>query len=90
LTAANQVRARPPTEVRQVQGRTVLLFGRMVRVGYRDAGTVYVVAESDPATAIEIIRNNVAGPHVELQDLGRVNANLLKALALEPGQFIRA
>jgi hypothetical protein len=52
-----------------------LLFGRMVRVRYRDAGTVYVVAESDPATAIEIIRKNVAGPNVELEDLGRVNAN---------------
>jgi hypothetical protein len=65
------------------------LFGRMVRVGNRGAATVYVVAESDPAKAIEIIRNNVAGPHVELEDLGRVNASLLKALSLQPGQFIR-
>jgi hypothetical protein len=66
-----------------------VLFGRLVRVGKREAGTVYVVAEADPATAMEIIRNNVAGPHVELEDLGRVSASLLKALALQPGQFIR-
>jgi hypothetical protein len=71
-----------------VRGHAVL-FGRMVRVGNRDAGIVYVVAESDPAKAVEIIRNNVAGPHVELEDLGRVNASLLKALSLQPGQFIR-
>jgi hypothetical protein len=49
----------------------------------RDVGTVYVVAESDPAKATEIIRNNVGGPHVELEDLGRVNASLLKALSLQ-------
>jgi hypothetical protein len=66
-----------------------VLFGRLVRVGNRDVGTVYVVAESDPAKAIEIIRNNVGGPHVELEDLGRVNASLLKALSLQSGQFIR-
>jgi hypothetical protein len=71
-----------------VRGHTVL-FGRLVRVGHRDAGTVYVVAASDPAKAIEIIRSNVAGPHMELEDLGRVNASLLKALSLQSGQFIR-
>jgi hypothetical protein len=67
-----------------------VLFGRLIRVGDRGARAVYVVAESEPAKAMEIIRNNVAGPHVELEDLGRVNASLLKALALQPGQFIRA
>ena len=36
-----------------------------------------------------VIKNNVAGPNVELEDLGRVSASLLKALSLQPGQFIR-
>jgi hypothetical protein len=48
------------------------------------------VAEADPVKAEDIIRRNVAGPHVELEDLGRVNSDLLTALGLKPGQFIRA
>jgi hypothetical protein len=69
----------------------VVLFGRLIRVGNRraEADTVYVVAEADPAKAADIIRNNVAGPHAELEDLGRVNAKLLEALSLKPGQFTR-
>jgi len=68
-----------------------MLFGRLIRVGDRRAGSdvVYVVAESDPVKAAEIIRNNVAGPNVDLEDLGRVTAKLLEALALQPGQFTR-
>jgi hypothetical protein len=77
-------------EVGRRRGAYGVLFGRLVRVGTLDAGTVYVVAESEPAKALEIVRNNVAGPNVEIEDLGRVSANLLKALALQPGQFIRA
>jgi hypothetical protein len=49
-----------------------------------------VVAEADPAKALDIIRHNVAGPHVEIVDLGRAQAQLLTALNLEPGQFVRA
>jgi hypothetical protein len=68
-----------------------VLFGRLIRVGDRraESGAVYVVAEADPVKAADIIRNNVAGPHVELEDLGRVNAKLLDALALKPGEFVR-
>jgi hypothetical protein len=68
-----------------------MLFGRLIRVGDRRAGSdvVYVVAEADPTKAAEIIRNNVTGPGVELEDLGRVTAKLLEALALQPGQFTR-
>jgi hypothetical protein len=68
-----------------------MLFGRLIRVGDRRAGSdvVYVVAEADPAKAAEIIRKNVAGPNVDLEDLGRVTAKLLEALALKPGQFTR-
>ena len=50
---------------------------------------IYVVAEADPTKAVDIIRRNVAGPNVELEDLGRVSDKLLVALALQPGQFTR-
>jgi hypothetical protein len=68
-----------------------LFFGRLIRVGDRRAGpdVVYVVAEADPEQAMEIIRRNVTGPGVELEDLGRVNEGLLRALGLQQGQFTR-
>jgi hypothetical protein len=68
-----------------------VLFGRLIRVGDRRSGSdiVYVVAEADPAKALHIIRHNVAGPHVEIEDLGRVSGSLLSALALKPGEFTR-
>jgi hypothetical protein len=69
----------------------VVLFGRLIRLGNRRIGPdlVYVVAEIEPVKALEIIRQNVAGPHVELEDLGRVSAKLLDALGLKPGEFTR-
>jgi hypothetical protein len=45
------------------------------------------VAEADPTKAVDIIRRNIAGPNVELEDLGRVSDKLLVALA--SGQFTR-
>jgi hypothetical protein len=70
---------------------TAVLFGRLIRVGNRgeSAQAIYVVAEADPAAALEIIRRELAGPYIELEDLGRVSEGLLKALDLQPGQFIR-
>jgi hypothetical protein len=44
------------------------------------------VAEADPTKARG---RNIAGPSVELEDLGRVSDKLLVALALQPGQFTR-
>jgi hypothetical protein len=66
-----------------------VVFGRLIRVGNRREGqdAIYVVAEADPTNALDIVRRNVAGPNVELEDLGRVNDKLLVALALQPGQF---
>ena len=66
--------------------------GRLIRVGkYRgDANAVaFIVAISDPSEAVELIREKVAGPADEIQDLGRVSAALLTALALWSGEFIR-
>jgi hypothetical protein len=53
-----------------------LLFGRLIRVGNRREGAesiIYVVAEADPAAALDIIRRELVGPNVELEDLGRVS-----------------
>jgi hypothetical protein len=65
----------------------IVRFGRLIRVGNRreGAGAVYVVAEADPVKAMDVIRHNVAGPNVELEDLGRVTDQLLNALALGEG-----
>jgi hypothetical protein len=66
-----------------------VLFGRLIRIGNRREGqdAIYVVAEADPTKAVDIIRRNIAGPNVELEDLGRVSDKLLVALA--SGQFTR-
>ena len=71
-------------------GETMAPVKRLIRVGNRreGAGAVYVVAEADPVKAMDVIRHNVAGPNVELEDLGRVTDQLLNALALGEGQFI--
>ena len=72
-------------------GGRAVLFGRLIRIGNRREGqdAIYVVAEADPTKAVDIIRRNIAGPNVELEDLGRVSDKLLVALALQPGQFPR-
>jgi hypothetical protein len=67
-----------------------VLFGRLVRAkNPQAADTVYVVAEADPGKAADIIRNNVVGPNVEIEDLGRLSAEPLKSLGLKSGQFVR-
>ena len=67
--------------------------GRLIRVGkYRgDANAIiYIVAISNPTKAVDRIRDNTANTADEIQDLGRVSANLLAALKLLPGEYIRA
>jgi hypothetical protein len=68
-------------------------FGRMIRVSSRrgDPGaTTYVVAEPDAAKAIDILKAVIVGSVDEYEDLGRVTDQLLRALNLAPGQFIRS
>jgi hypothetical protein len=68
-------------------------FGRMIRVRSRRGdpdATVYVVAESDAAKAIDILKAAIVGSFDEYEDLGRVTDQLLSALSLAPGQFIRS
>ena len=65
----------------------------MIRVSSRrgDPGaTTYVVAEPDAAKAIDILKAVIVGPVDEYEDLGRVTDQLLRALNLAPGQFIRS
>ena len=67
--------------------------GCLIRVGkYRgDANAIiYIVAISNPNKAVNLIRDKTANPVDEVQDLGRVSANLLSALKLLPGESIRA
>jgi hypothetical protein len=66
--------------------------GRLIRVGKNgDPKTVgYIVAISDAALAVGLIKTKVADPDHEVLDLGRVSDNLIKALKLMPGEFIRA
>jgi hypothetical protein len=68
-------------------------FGRLICVENRrgdPSAVVYVVAEPDPAKAIDIIKAAGLGHDAEFEDLGQVTEALLKALALQPGQFARA
>jgi hypothetical protein len=48
----------------------------------------YIVAISNPSKALKLIREKAADPADDVQDLGRVSAALLEALALQPGHFI--
>ena len=50
---------------------------------------VYVVAEPDPLRAVQILKTAGLASFADIEDLGRVSDALLKALALEPGQFRR-
>src|SRR5204863_349004 len=67
---------------------TAMSFGRLVRVGSgrSDASAViYVVAEADAAQAVRIVKTKLAQFDGEIEDLGRVSGDLLKALGLGPG-----
>jgi hypothetical protein len=64
--------------------------GRLIRVsksGDKPAAS-YIVNETDQAAAIEIVRKAVCGPDDDIQDLGRVSEELLKAMSVEPGKFV--
>jgi hypothetical protein len=68
-------------------------YGRLIRTtNDREPpkSIAYIVAISDPADAIEMIRSKVADPDDKVEDIGRVSEELLKALRLEPGGFMRA
>jgi hypothetical protein len=68
-------------------------YGRLIRTS-NDRETpksiAYIVALSDPADAIELIRSKVADPDDKVEDIGRVSEELLKALRLDSGHFVRA
>jgi hypothetical protein len=67
-------------------------FGRIVRVGDRQSGAgvhIYVVAEADSAQALRIVRTKLAQFDGEVEDLGRVSSDLIKALNLSPGDVIK-
>ena len=68
------------------------MFGRCIRVGLHrgDPGAaVYVVAESDPAKALNILRTELPDNGSDFEDVGRVTQQLVDALDLKPGQFRR-
>jgi hypothetical protein len=69
-------------------------YGRLVRVtAKRPNGgdlrpVVYVVAVEDPARAVKIVEAEVQ-VSANVEALGRASEELLNALKLAPGQFIR-
>lgn len=67
-------------------------FGRLIRVtGYRgDENAIgYLVAVSDAAKAIELLRSKLGASTDQLEDGGPVSGDLIKALGILPGEFIR-
>jgi hypothetical protein len=68
-------------------------YGRLIRVNKRHGdpkGIAYIVALSEPARAIDLIRTKAADPSDQIVDLGRVSDELLTAMKLQSGEFIRA
>jgi hypothetical protein len=68
-------------------------FGRLIRTSNDrepPKSIAYIVALSDPADAIELIRSKVANPNDKVEDIGRVSDELIKALKIKPGGFMRA
>jgi hypothetical protein len=68
-------------------------YGRLIRTSSDSEppkSTAYIVALSVPADAIELIRSRVADPGDKVEDIGRVSEELLKALRLDSGHFVRA
>ncbi len=63
--------------------------GRMVRVSgtQRADAVMYAVAEPDPFLALEIVRAQIAKEGQYVEDLGRVEDELISALKLAPGEF---
>jgi hypothetical protein len=68
-------------------------YGRLIRTtNDREPpmSIAYIVALSDPAGAIELIRSKVADPGDKVEDIGRVSVELIKTLQLGSGDFMRA
>lgn len=68
-------------------------YGRLIRVSKfqgDERAVTYVVALTEPAKAIELIRRKVADPDDQVEDMGRVSEALLAAMKLESGAFARA
>ena len=66
--------------------------GRLIRVAeFRGdpKAAAYVVAVSDKATALSLIREKIGQPGDDIEDLGNVSEQLLMALSLAPGNFAR-
>ena len=66
--------------------------GRLIRLsrsGDKPSAT-YIVCETDAAKDLEIVRDGgVADSFLDdIQDLGRVSEELLKAMSIGPGQFV--
>ena len=63
----------------------------MVRVGGRSeaSAVVYVVAEADSVQALRIVKTKLERFDGEIEDLGRVSGDLVRALGLNPGQLIK-
>jgi hypothetical protein len=71
----------------------VMGYGRLIRVSKHQgdpSAIAYIVAVADSALAVDLIRANIAGPHDHVEELGRVSDELLCALRLGPGEFVRA
>lgn len=65
--------------------------GRLIRVSkYRGdpQAVAYLVAVPDKAGAIDLI-SGTASQGEDIEDLGRVSEQLLMAMSLAPGEFIR-
>jgi hypothetical protein len=74
-------------------GLVTMGFGRLISIeDWRGdpSDIVYVVAEPDPAKAIDVLKAAGLGHDAEFEDLGRVTEALLNEMALQPGQFARA
>jgi hypothetical protein len=67
--------------------------GTLVRIQKHqsDAKPVaYIVALSDAARALDLVRKRFADPDDRLDDLGQVSNALIKALGLQRGDIVRA
>ncbi len=51
--------------------------------------TAYIVAVDCAAEAIDLIKQNVADPSDDIEDLGPVTDGLIQALNLPAGNFVR-
>lgn len=63
---------------------------RVSKLQNASKAVAYIVALTDPTTAMELIRRKVADPEDHIEDLGRVSDELLAAMKLETGAFTRA